>query len=684
MRAAARSWTLLGFIRATAAWAFTTAAVFGLIGFAVDGGVVLFSGHSARLAIATGMTAAAFGALSALSVAPLFVVTAGLCHVLDARARFLWLLAIGIIAYLLTAIVAVNGVPQGAVTLPAPPNFHFYAVRAGFVLGILAAAVAVRLFRAPLRTLIGVAIVAFTHYELLGQVHHALRDVRDLLALLGIAGGFAVLAPLRRHFAALPTRRLAALSAVAIAVPLAIVHGVDRAAPGWRAVAWQYAVYQPRLARLARAVLDIDYDGYSSVAWGTDCADLDRRRHPVAPESRPGVDMNCNGVTLPEHPTDADRGLTPPFGDPDADNGDGVPLVVVVTIDCLRYDAFRPDVMPHLTAFAERGVLFRRLYSAGTRTITSMRLMDRGSNRAPTVAAQLGAVGIDSTAIFPLAGEGLDSALFAGFTTRLFSEDRWNAAKTTELALAAVRASAQKGAPHLLWVHYIDAHLPYVLPPAGFPHEARFGASFGSYLAELAFIDRELSRLLDAVSADPARRITVLVTADHGEGFGMHNIKYHGVSGYQQLVHVPGIIVAPGMAPGRYDEIVSHRDLPSTILGSFGRVSRAPEIEKFGRSWLRLRSSPSAPLHRFAVTHSARAMRGTADLMPMAVIVERDLKLIETFEDGLLEMYAPDEDPSEVADLADSRPEERVRLRHELAIFEDIDHAVPVVDAQER
>ena len=129
MRTAARSWTLLGFIRATAAWAFTTAAVFALIGFAVDGGVVLFSGHSARLAIAAGMTAAAFGALSALSVAPLFVVTAGLCHVLDARARFLWLLPIGIIAYLLTAIVAVNGVPQGAVTLPAPPNFHFYVVR---------------------------------------------------------------------------------------------------------------------------------------------------------------------------------------------------------------------------------------------------------------------------------------------------------------------------------------------------------------------------------------------------------------------------------------------------------------------------------------------------------------------------------------------------------------------------
>ena len=646
----------------------------GGLGVVVDGGVVLFSGHSVRISLANAITAAAFGTWAALGVAPLIALVAGACHLLDALRRGLWVPLMGVLAYWTTVAVSVSGVSHGVIVVMPPSALNVYAVRCGFVLGILVVAAIARSARPVARVVLGAAILVAVHYALIKEVHLPMRDLRDLLALLGLAAALGMVAPLRRRFVDIPGRRLGALVALAGLLPFGIVYGVDRASPGWRAVAWQYGIYESRLARFTRALIDFDLDGYSPVAWGRDCDDFDRRRAPGAHESRPGVDMNCNGATLPEHPTDEDRGLTPPLGSPDADEGgDAAPLVVVVTIDCWRFDAFRPDVMPNVTAFADRGVTFQRLYSAGTRTIVSMRLMDRSQDLAPTIATQLGASGVDSTAIFSVFSTTLNPALFVGFTTKKYPAARWDAATTTDQALEDLRASA--GKPHLLWVHYIDTHAPYTVLPARFPYPADLGAPFGVYLAAVAFVDRELGRLLAAISSDTSRPTTVILTADHGEGFGRHNVRDHGISGYEQLIHVPGIIVAPGLAPRRYDELVSHRDIPPTLLGAFRRVGRSPEAESFGRSWLRLRAEATAPLHRFVVTRSARATRGTRDLMPMAVLVERDVKLIETFEDGLLEMYAPQRDPNEVRDEADSRPADVVRLRRELALFQDIDLA---------
>jgi hypothetical protein len=70
-------------------------------------------------------------------------------------------------------------------------------------------------------------------------------------------------------------------------------------------------------------------------------------------------------------------------------------------------------------------------------------------------------------------------------------------------------------------------------------------------------------------------------------------------------------------------------------------------------------------------------VRGALDLTPMAVLVERDLTLIEPFEDGLPELYAPREDPTELNVLAFARAADAARLHHALALFEDIDLALP-------
>ena len=70
----------------------------------------------------------------------------------------------------------------------------------------------------------------------------------------------------------------------------------------------------------------------------------------------------------------------------------------------------------------------------------------------------------------------------------------------------------------------------------------------------------------------------VVITSDHGEEFGEHGIFGHGVSLYNQVTHVPLILIPPG--PGRrgsgddpYASLrgrriripVSLRDLPATL-----------------------------------------------------------------------------------------------------------------------
>jgi choline-sulfatase len=166
----------------------------------------------------------------------------------------------------------------------------------------------------------------------------------------------------------------------------------------------------------------------------------------------------------------------------------------------------------------------------------------------------------------------------------------------------------------------------------------------------------------------------VIVTADHGEAFGEHGLYFHNVSGYEPLAHVPAILLAPGIKPAVYPGLVSHRDLYATILGAFGLVKTDGDIERFGRSWLRLRDAPTDPLHQFVVTRTHRFTSGPVAFSPMMAIVEGHHKLVKALdEDRLYELYDLAGDPREENDLAWSDVERRESLEHDLDLFRDLD-----------
>ncbi len=80
----------------------------------------------------------------------------------------------------------------------------------------------------------------------------------------------------------------------------------------------------------------------------------------------------------------------------------------------------------------------------------------------------------------------------------------------------------------------------------------------------------------------------IIVTSDHGEGLGEHNLFDHGESLYQTEIRVPLVIVPPsGLNPAAVvDETVSLRDLPATIVDLAGQANGSPfPGESLARFW---------------------------------------------------------------------------------------------------
>ncbi|MFC6718488.1 sulfatase [Natrialbaceae archaeon GCM10025810] len=142
------------------------------------------------------------------------------------------------------------------------------------------------------------------------------------------------------------------------------------------------------------------------------------------------------------------------------------------------------------------------------------------------------------------------------------------------------------------FVNLMDAHLPYY-PPEEYREEfapgvdpddvcqnskeynsgAReidddeWGAIRGLYDAEIAHMDAEIGRLF-AWLRETGRwdDTAVVVTADHGELHGEHDLYGHEFALYDQLINVPVLVKHPDLEPGRRDDLVELIDCYHTVL----------------------------------------------------------------------------------------------------------------------
>jgi arylsulfatase A-like enzyme len=663
-----------------ASWAILLAVSIDLLAIAVEPGMLVL--HRAPKLAAAGALLDTFGLSTLFGAIAALPVTAvhGLVR-LARRAprpwRFAWPLPLLGLAGLVILDVAPRPI-MNAELVPVASALLF-----AFLAGLMVfATVLVHLRSGRVRSVAGaLAGVAALGVSLSLPVYLH-RQPRDILWLGLVISAATALYPLRRTLEAMAHERVGrAFGALVAFSMLSLLSFV--VSPNWR-VYENDGQFAERLGRFCRKVLDFDDDGFSAVLGGLDCDDWDRRRNPIAAEYVDGVDRNCNGQTRPASPTAAERGLAPPAGDPDAQPGE-IERFILITVDCLRSDVMSPTRTPSMLRLAARGLVLTKLYAGATYTAAAVPLLLRGAYEAPSLAAILEANGISTTAIFAYRHDSLEANVIEGFGVvrrPLENDHRFRAGEVTDLALQDL-GHASRTQRHFLWVHYFDPHGPRslrVLPPdvPRFPPLEHDDPDSAVYLSEVAYDDREIGRLIEGIDATgDAARTAIVVSGDHGEGFGVHGVYEHGESAFEEVIHVPGIFTAPGIRPGTYGHVTSHRDVAATVLGAFGLVRTNPAVETFGRSWLRLRAAPEEPLHDFVITYSTSAHVGSWQEAPMVVRTGDDAKLAVGYREGVARLYHPGSAEDERRDVSPAYPEELARDRVQLERFRDIDTSPP-------
>ncbi len=258
---------------------------------------------------------------------------------------------------------------------------------------------------------------------------------------------------------------------------------------------------------------------------------------------------------------------------------------------------------------------------------------------------------------------------------------------TPAITRGAVRfLRAHRHRPFFLYLHYDGPHQPYLMPRGyrvrgamapGDPHDL----TFEKYLGEARWTDANLGPLFAEIARLGLFKDTVVVlTADHGEVFdrahdyiighrGSRTLHRHGWSPYEEVLHVPLILVGPGLPPGRRVPYpVTHMDLAPTLLEAAGLP---PMAGSMGRSLLgaiqKSRRPPERPIAAVARwSYGIRDGRwryiyrlGPGRILRSPRRPERKVYVVD-------ELYDLRADPRETRNLAKKHPKLVASLRKKL------------------
>lgn len=208
-----------------------------------------------------------------------------------------------------------------------------------------------------------------------------------------------------------------------------------------------------------------------------------------------------------------------------------------------------------------------------------------------------------------------------------------------------------------LFLHYMEPHDPYFAHPYNGHGYARVsmpnpkpdlaGEFRQLYDGEIAFMDSRIGELVQFLKErDLYQSALIVFTADHGEEFYDHGGWWHGLTLYQEQIHIPLIVKLPQEKDR--GTVVEHfarsLDIAPTILDLMGfappkDMQGVPFFSEAGRSLPGIFSQED---------HEGNII---------ASLVEQNWKIIEANEDnrrGLprFELYDLRQDPGEVMDLS--------------------------------
>lgn len=320
------------------------------------------------------------------------------------------------------------------------------------------------------------------------------------------------------------------------------------------------------------------------------------------------------------------------------------PNIVLIVMDTLRaqnmslYGA-KPRTTPHLDRFSQRATLYSRSIATSPWTLPTHASMFTGlhpSEHGARVFRQsdteypIGKLGDQHTTL----AEHLRKAGYetAGYTTNTgFLNPAWGLNQGFDIWLNQYMTARDLNQKHVfpwlrrkekssgsaddkpwfLFINYMDTHEPYntarvrgfpdkltnrnsreVLESVRFPvmmrerprPSKRLGVLEEQYNVSIANVDRAFGNLIELLEeADLLDSTLIVITSDHGQFFGEHDLITHWKELYQPVLWVPLMIGKPGQADKLVsNEVISSVDIPGLVLESAGLTGRSGKPGKRG------------------------------------------------------------------------------------------------------
>ena len=408
------------------------------------------------------------------------------------------------------------------------------------------------------------------------------------------------------------------------------------------------------------------------------------------------------------------------------------PNIVVVVLDTVRDDHTAPGgsrrgLTPTLDDFAADATVFSNAWATAPWTppshasmFTGMLPTEHGCTHQyprldpalPTLAELLSRAGYQTAAFYSnpwLSDRTTD--ICRGFAVRREAPPRggvrgdrgsWKGdqgGRATNFQAREWLQERDRGRPFFLFVNFLESHDPYDPAPAvrrqllpgvdpadavdsawileyqaGLhpPDTVAWNRVRGLYAGDVATTDALLLSLLNNLrEAGVGENTVVIITSDHGENLGDHDLVSHQFSVHESLLAVPLVVSAPGrLAAGRRDDPVLLSDLFATLLECAG-VADAPE-RRFSRSLLGPPSERGRPLVAEYARPGDVLLDAIAEMNPdvelswrrraLKTIRVGDLRLTVA-DDGWQALHDVARDPGQEIDLAGERPADAAALR---------------------
>lgn len=357
----------------------------------------------------------------------------------------------------------------------------------------------------------------------------------------------------------------------------------------------------------------------------------------------------------------ASRRKAPPVPPPVPPPVNGKGIVIMVTMDSVRAEVLLdPKYNQHverLRELADESVEFSEARSPGSGTVISFSQIFSGkhyfqlkwskrekralphkdkSPRVPELLTKAGVQTVTFATYEPLMPANGVTRGFKEATLIPPSEGQDHALSAQMVDAAIARIHEYDGGPMFMFLHLMDPHHPY--DAAG-----TTGSKYNRYLREAGLCSEAIGRLVDAlIEADLWDKTTLIVGADHGEGFKKHGIPFHNIGLYEEILHVPLFIRMPGAKPRRITTPVSTLDLAPTLLHLFGLNAPGSFM---GESLTPFLAGQDPKLTRPIVAST---------LFKSNVIYDFPLKLIFKQKQQSMEVYDLSVDPDERNNLADT------------------------------